>query len=120
MAAEARSDYAGAALKAAEQLSAQIQPLLRGVDSSIVGAVLADLTAIFIAGYHEMIREGTLDLWVATVRELVPGEVERLQPMRDALEAAVLSGEAPADPDLERRVWLDPATAWPFPGGRHG
>jgi hypothetical protein len=63
-----------------EALAVAIAPLLAGHPPEVIGAVLADLTATLIAGHSsldsteetERVREEMLQLFIKTVRALVP------------------------------------------------
>lgn len=65
------------------QLSADIQPLLRGRGSELQGAVLADLVAIWLAGHWPReVREEILQDWLATMRKLIPhSEIPHVNPL---------------------------------------
>ena len=55
------------------QLSADIQPMLRGHGPMVQGAVLADLVSIWLAGFWPReVREEILTDWIATMRKLIP------------------------------------------------
>jgi hypothetical protein len=56
----------------ARALVHDIAPLLHGRDPGIVGAALADLTAMLIAGHHPVTRAGLMKRHFALVRALVP------------------------------------------------
>jgi hypothetical protein len=63
-----------------EQIRPVLFPLLAGHPPEIQGAVLADLTAIWLAGHVQRddpeltakLREALLDLHITAVRELLP------------------------------------------------
>lgn len=63
-------------------LQAQIEPLLKGHDPRVQGAVLSDLVAIWIAGHAPALREQMIQLHLATVRDLVPNAEERRRRMQ--------------------------------------
>lgn len=54
----------------------RIRPMLAGERPEVVGAALADLTAIWLAGHvgpdAEAMRSEILDMHVAAIRDLVP------------------------------------------------
>ena len=54
------------------ELVAKIRPILAGNPPWIVGAVLADLLSIFLAGHREPMREGLIEEHLKTVRGLIP------------------------------------------------
>jgi len=47
------------------------RPILAGRDPAMIGAALADLTAMLFAGHHPSIREAMIEAWVETMRKLV-------------------------------------------------
>jgi hypothetical protein len=53
-------------------MSRSIQPMLAGLGPDIQGAVLADLVSLYFAGHNPEIREKSIDLWIETMRELIP------------------------------------------------
>jgi hypothetical protein len=57
-----------------------IRPLLRGFPAEIQGAVLAELTSMWLAGHMgpgaDRVREELLDMHVTMIRDLIP-EQER-------------------------------------------
>jgi hypothetical protein len=59
-------------LETAQRLVGQIRPLLAGLPPEVQGAVLADLTAIWLAGHAGFLRGELLDMQVATIRRLIP------------------------------------------------
>jgi hypothetical protein len=62
----------------AQELVARIAPLLHGQGSSVQGATLADLVAMWLAGHHPSIREQAMDNWLRTVGALIPLNEERI------------------------------------------
>lgn len=70
--------------EAVEALSKKIEPLLRGQDPGLVGAVLAGLLAKLVAGHivpddpetTDAYQKETLDGLVNLVRDLIPLEAE--------------------------------------------
>jgi hypothetical protein len=74
------------------RLSAAIKPMLRGVPAMIVGAVLADLTAIHIVSHvaeNEYLtkksREAVLKIQIDTIKKLMPLNEAMI---KDKVEAA--------------------------------
>lgn len=63
---------ATAAMELSKEISLKLQPMLKGRDPGIQGAVLADLTAIWLAGWPPAAREELLDMHVQKIRELIP------------------------------------------------
>ena len=63
-----------------DQICAAIAPLLRGFPPEVQGAVLSELTAVWLAGHMGgdavRYREELLDAHIATIRDLIP-ECER-------------------------------------------
>jgi hypothetical protein len=59
-------------IRCADELGAAATLLFAGREPELVGAVLVELAAILVAGYHPDLREGTLRLFMSTVRDLVP------------------------------------------------
>jgi hypothetical protein len=55
-----------------EWLVAAIKPLLADRAPGVQGAVLAELVAMFLAGYHPDVRDEMLSLHMTAVRDLVP------------------------------------------------
>jgi hypothetical protein len=76
-------------VKRALEISRQIQPMLAGLGSDLQGAILADLTAMWLAGHIAADRETTqamrkqiLDMHIEAVRDLIkPSEQELLAKM---------------------------------------
>jgi hypothetical protein len=56
---------------AAMELLDQIRPMLHGRDPGVQGAVLADLTAIWLAGWAPAIREDVLRMHMEQIRVLI-------------------------------------------------
>jgi hypothetical protein len=50
----------------------RINPLLRGQGPELQGGALADLVAMFFAGHHPALRHEAIELWLATMRDLIP------------------------------------------------
>jgi hypothetical protein len=67
----------------ADALVVAIKPMLAGKEAMVVGAALAELVALLIAGHDEATRSKIFELHIATVLELYP------------LAAAVLHPETP-------------------------
>ena len=61
-----------------EAVREQIRPLLIGKSLLLQGAVLADLTAIWIAGHPPEMRETIFNMQNDTIRELIPVNVRML------------------------------------------
>jgi hypothetical protein len=61
--------------KTALRLAARIRPMLAGYHPAEQGAALADLLAIWLAGYPADLREALLAHHIEQVRELVPANV---------------------------------------------
>ena len=59
-----------------DQICAAIAPLLRGFPPEVQGAVLAELTAMWLAGHMGgdavRYREELLDMHITTIRKLIP------------------------------------------------
>jgi hypothetical protein len=59
-----------------KQICAAVSPLLRGFAPEIQGAVLAELTSMWLAGHMgpgaDRVREELLELHIATIRDLIP------------------------------------------------
>jgi hypothetical protein len=55
----------------AERIVAKIRPLLAGNSPEIVGAVLMDLAATWLAGHHPKLRKLSLEIWLATLPRIV-------------------------------------------------
>jgi hypothetical protein len=53
-------------------VSTAIQPLLKGREPQLQGAVLADLLSIWLAGHAPQLREEILALHINSVRALIP------------------------------------------------
>lgn len=56
----------------------EIKPILAGHSPEMQGAALADLVAMFIAGHHPDLRDEMLKIWLDTVTDLIPINVEQL------------------------------------------
>ena len=63
-----------------ETLSNRIKPLLAGHEPEVQGAALADLVSIFFAGHHPALREESIELWVETMRDLIPESEKEIFP----------------------------------------
>jgi hypothetical protein len=61
------------------KLSSQIKPLLSGRDPGVVGAALADLVSLLIAGHHPSVRDTILLMHIDTVRALVAASAEEIE-----------------------------------------
>ena len=77
MTSDRRTDYGDMASEAMV-LAGRIRPLLARQDPGIVGAVLVDLLASFIAGHHPETRAEQLEMFVEHVEKIIPVEVERM------------------------------------------
>jgi hypothetical protein len=55
-----------------ESVSDDIKPLLSGLGPEIQGAVLANLTALWIAGFHPELRDRMYEQQIDVTRKLVP------------------------------------------------
>jgi len=71
--------------RTAAALAERIEPLLRGYGPEITSAVLADLTAIYLAGFQasdrdelEKAREHFLASFITLVRQRIPINEQRL------------------------------------------
>jgi len=53
------------------EISLKLQPMLKGRDPGVQGAVLADLCAIWLAGWPPAAREELLNMHVQEIRELI-------------------------------------------------
>jgi hypothetical protein len=62
----------------AESLCEEIKRLLASREPDVVGIVLSELVAIFIAGHAPALRKEMLDLHVGLVREIVPIMIETM------------------------------------------
>lgn len=59
-----------------QDLRDEIAPILRGNKPEMIGAALADLVAIFVAGINPEIRKEQTDLWIETMLNLVRLNIE--------------------------------------------
>jgi hypothetical protein len=59
------------AMNLSREISLNLQPMLKGRDPAVQGAVLADLAAIWLAGWPPAAREELLDMHVQKIRELI-------------------------------------------------
>jgi hypothetical protein len=59
------------AMELSKEISLKLQPMLKGHDPSLQGAVLADLAAIWLAGWPPAAREALLEIHVQKIRELI-------------------------------------------------
>jgi hypothetical protein len=57
-----------------------ISPLLVGKEAMVIGATLAELVALLIAGHDEATRSKIFELHIATVLELYPLAVAVMRP----------------------------------------
>lgn len=73
-----------AAVGAAQDLSMRIRPLLAGKEPEIQGAVLADLVSLWVAGWHEDLRDDAFERWIELVRRLTPESVKEIDRMQKA------------------------------------
>lgn len=62
----------------AEAIVDDIKPHLAGQDPDMVGAVIGELLATFIASHHPALRQETFDMLIKLARDLVPILVEGL------------------------------------------
>ena len=53
-------------------LTEAIKPLLAGRGPFVQGAVLVNLTSLWLAGHPKVMREKILNSWIKSLRELVP------------------------------------------------
>lgn len=67
-----------AALRESDALVEQIRPILAGQNPEVVGATLAQLLAIFIAGHAPPLRETAQRLLMDCAEALVPIMVEEM------------------------------------------
>ena len=69
-------DYTAETISKYEEALAALAPMLHGLDPAVTAAVLADLTAIWLAGFQgedaEAVREALLEAHVRTIRSLIP------------------------------------------------
>ena len=49
-----------------------IKGLLRGQGPELQGAALCDLVSMFFAGHHPALRQEAIEVWIKTMRELIP------------------------------------------------
>jgi hypothetical protein len=63
-----------------EALVNAIKPLLVGKEAMVIGATLAELVALLIAGHDENSRSKIFELHIATVLELYPLAVAVMRP----------------------------------------
>jgi hypothetical protein len=61
-----------------DELVAAIRPLLAHQEPEHVGAALADLVSIYIAGHHPELRAEVSTMFFKLVRDLVPVTVEQM------------------------------------------
>lgn len=61
-----------------DALVERIRPILAGNHPAVQGAVLADLLAIWLAGHPAELRHELLTMHDATVRKLIPVNVEAI------------------------------------------
>jgi hypothetical protein len=61
------------------KLSRQIKPLLYGRDPGVVGAALADLVSLLIAGHHPSLRDEILLTHIDTVRTLIAANAKEIE-----------------------------------------
>lgn len=60
------------ATKLADEIVERIRPLLAGHSPPLQGMVVAELTAIWLAGHDPSLRDDLLTLQLETIAELVP------------------------------------------------
>jgi hypothetical protein len=60
------------------ELAGVIKLILAGNDPGVLGAALADLVSIWVAGHHPDQREKVLVLWLEAVRNMIPTQAEEL------------------------------------------
>lgn len=63
---------ATATIELSRQISLALQLMLKGHDPGMQGAVLADLAAIWFAGWPPAAREELLQMHMQKIRELIP------------------------------------------------
>jgi hypothetical protein len=63
-----------------DEIVERIRPMLAGKAPPLQGIIVAELTALFIAGHHPDLREQLIKVQDATVRELVALWHDRLWP----------------------------------------
>lgn len=64
------------ATEASEALVELIKPMFAGMPPEIVGATLAQLLAILIAGHNPEMRDEIFGLFIEAARDLIPVEIE--------------------------------------------
>jgi hypothetical protein len=78
-------------MKLIKQRTARFEELLHGLEPAVVGAILADLTATWLAGFQgeeiDRVREQLLKFHVKHIRDLIPVN-ERLVAEREMEERA--------------------------------
>jgi hypothetical protein len=75
-------DSVSVAAHESQQLVASIRPLLAGRPPDIIGAALADLLAILLAGHYQggdELIETMLEMHIAAVRALVPVNIQMIK-----------------------------------------
>jgi hypothetical protein len=70
------------------KLSRSIMPLLAGQDPGVVGAALADLVSLLIAGHHPAMRDEILQMHIDTVTKLIEPSAEEILKRRGSLPPA--------------------------------
>ena len=63
---------------AAEKLYRQVLDILAGNNDEIVGAVIGQVLAVWIAAHHPMLRDEVSAMLFGMVRDLVPMTVEEM------------------------------------------
>jgi len=66
----ARDPHTAAMARYVGPLTARIAPILSGLPVEVQAAVLADLTAVYLAGLHPSLREKLLTMHIEAVRKL--------------------------------------------------
>lgn len=59
------------AMELSRKISLKLQPMLKGRDPGVQGATIADLAAIWLAGWPPAAREELLQMHVQKIRELI-------------------------------------------------
>ena len=59
-------------------LTLRVGALLREKDPGLIGAVLADVVAIFFAGHHPELRAEIIEPWIEAMRDLININEKRL------------------------------------------
>ena len=73
--------------QAADEVVTVIRPLIGGKLPALQGLIVAELLAIYVAGYRPEMREEILELEVAIARALLPVWGERIRPRQERPDA---------------------------------